>query len=222
MVLLIDNYDSFVFNLARYVTELGVETRVIRNDELTVAEVRALKPEAVILSPGPCTPQESGICIDVIRELGAEIPMLGVCLGHQAIGFALGASVVESSRPVHGRTSLVTHHQSDLFEGLPNPLRVGRYHSLVVVPASLPDALEVTAQTVDGIVMAVRHRDWPLYGVQFHPESVLTEQGHRLLANFLRLAGLKPGDAPEAEAASPAPEWDFFAQSIAPDATAAF
>jgi anthranilate synthase/aminodeoxychorismate synthase-like glutamine amidotransferase len=189
MILLIDNYDSFVFNLARYVEELGVETRVVRNDAITVGEIIALGPQAIILSPGPCGPRESGVCLNIIAELARTIPTLGVCLGHQAIAFALGGQVVESQAPVHGRASLVVHSGTGLFAGLPNPLQVGRYHSLIAEAASLPAELEVTARTEDGLIMAVQHRDWPLSAVQFHPESVLTVGGHQLLANFLNGAG---------------------------------
>ncbi len=214
MILLIDNYDSFVFNLARYLEELGVETRVVRNDAITVDEIRELAPRAVVLSPGPCGPQESGVCLDVVRQLGATVPMLGVCLGHQAIAHALGGEVVESGAPVHGQASLVAHTAAGLFAGLPNPLQVGRYHSLVAEESTLPASLEVTARTADGVVMAFQHRDWPLSGVQFHPESVLTQGGHRLLANFLRQAGLEvlaspAGDLPGVETGT-----DFYARPV--------
>jgi anthranilate synthase/aminodeoxychorismate synthase-like glutamine amidotransferase len=188
MILLIDNYDSFVFNLARYVTELGVEAEVVRNDAVSVSQVIESKPEVIILSPGPCTPAEAGICVDLVREVSGEIPLLGVCLGHQAIAAALGASVVRAPEPVHGRTSLVTHDGRQMFDSLPNPLRVTRYHSLVVEETSLPDELKVTSQTDDGLVMAFEHRRHPTFGVQFHPESILTQMGHDLMRNFLRLA----------------------------------
>ncbi len=214
MILLIDNYDSFVFNLARYVEELGVETSVVRNDAITVAEIQKRNPQAIILSPGPCGPRESGICLDVIRRFAPQVPILGVCLGHQAIAYALGGQVVESGAPVHGHASLVTHNGTGLFEGLPNPLQVGRYHSLVADPGSLPPGLEVTARTPDGVIMALQHRDWPLYAVQFHPESVLTQSGHHLLANFLNAAGCQhlaypAGDLPGIESDS-----DFYAQPV--------
>jgi anthranilate synthase/aminodeoxychorismate synthase-like glutamine amidotransferase len=214
MVLLIDNYDSFVFNLARYVEELGVETRVVRNDAITIADIRRLKPQALILSPGPCGPDQSGVCLDVIRHLSASTPTLGVCLGHQAIAAALEGRVVRAAMPVHGRSSLIIHPGSGLFEGLPSPLTVGRYHSLVAEPASLPKELEVTARTEDGIVMSLQHRTWPLWGVQFHPESVLTAGGHRLLANFLRMAGARVGECPEGDLPQGNAATDFYTQPI--------
>jgi anthranilate synthase/aminodeoxychorismate synthase-like glutamine amidotransferase len=192
MILLIDNYDSFVHNLARYLRRLGVETQVVRNDAIDVAAIRQLKPQAIVLSPGPCTPTEAGCSLDVVRELGAEIPLLGVCLGHQTIGAALGGRIVRAGRPMHGRTSLIEHDRTGLFEQLPNPMTVGRYHSLVIDPQTFPAELRVTATTTGGTIMAVAHRQWPLFGVQFHPESILTEGGYALLANFLRLAGIEP------------------------------
>lgn len=192
MILLIDNYDSFVYNLARYLTELGCETVVRRNDAVTVAEVARLDPQAVVLSPGPGTPQQSGICIPLIQELTGTVPILGVCLGHQAIAAALGAEVIRAEEPVHGRTSLIQHDGSTLFSGLPNPLRATRYHSLIVDESTLPGELRVTARTADGIPMALEHSGKPLFGVQFHPESILTEAGHALLANFLTVAGISP------------------------------
>ena len=188
MLLLIDNYDSFAYNLARYLIELGCEVRVVRNDAISVDQVRQLSPEAVVISPGPCTPKEAGVSCDLIRELGPAMPILGVCLGHQAIAAALGGSIVRAPEPVHGRTSNVYHDGTDLFAGLPNPLRATRYHSLIVDEATLPSDLVVTGRTKEGIPMALRHREWPLFGVQFHPESVLTQQGRLLLANFLTLA----------------------------------
>ena len=186
MILLIDNYDSFVFNLARYVGELGHRREVVRNDEVSVAEIERLGPEAIILSPGPCTPKEAGISTAVIAELGDRFPILGVCLGHQCIAEAYGGLVVRARRPMHGKTSLVAHDGKGVFEGLPDPLRVTRYHSLVADPARLPPELEVTAWSPEGEIMGLRHRSHPVEGVQFHPEAVLTERGHDLLANFLR------------------------------------
>lgn len=194
MILLIDNYDSFVFNLSRYIVELGFETQVVRNDAISVDDVRRLSPQAVILSPGPCTPNEAGICVELVRELSDTTPILGVCLGHQAVAAAFGTDIVRAPEPVHGRTSLITHDDSRLFSGIPNPCRVTRYHSLVVDETSLPGSLRMTARTDDGLIMAFEHLSLPVFGVQFHPEAVLTQSGHRLLANFLTAAGL-PLDA---------------------------
>ena len=192
MILLIDNYDSFVFNLARYFRELGCEVSVARNDHLTVEEVAAMRPAAIVLSPGPCTPNEAGISLEVVRQLGPTIPLLGVCLGHQTIAAALGGEVVRAAEPIHGRTSLVQHDEQRLFAGLPNPLTATRYHSLIVPEPTLPACLRPTGRTLDGVLMAFEHVEWPTFGVQFHPESVLTSGGHRLLHNFLELAGLGP------------------------------
>lgn len=202
MILLIDNYDSFVYNLARYLAELGCQTEVVRNDAVTVADVVRMAPEAIVISPGPCTPREAGISIELIREFGPRTPILGVCLGHQALGAALGAKVIRAPEPVHGRTSLIEHSGSLLFAGLPNPLRATRYHSLIVEESSLPRELRVIARTQDGTVMAVEHVEWPAFGVQFHPESILTQRGHGLLTNFLTIArlpvcGHPAGDIPE-------------------------
>jgi anthranilate synthase/aminodeoxychorismate synthase-like glutamine amidotransferase len=191
MLILIDNYDSFVHNLARYLRRLGQETLVIRNDEATPDELIERRPAAIIISPGPCTPAEAGCSIDVVRQAAGKIPLLGVCLGHQAFGAAFGARIVKARLPMHGRASRITHQDCDLFEDLPNPLTVGRYHSLVVDEASLPADLDVTARSEDRTIMALAHRKWPLFGVQFHPESILTEQGYAILANFLRLAGIE-------------------------------
>ncbi|GAA4420726.1 aminodeoxychorismate/anthranilate synthase component II [Bremerella cremea] len=192
MILVIDNYDSFVHNLARYFRQLGQKTVVRRNDAITLEEIKSLKPDAIVLSPGPCTPNESGICLDVVRQLGATVPILGVCLGHQAIFAALGGDVVRATAPMHGRSSPITHDEAKLFAGLPSPFSVGRYHSLVAERSSLPDCLRIDAETEDGTIMAVSHVEWPLVGVQFHPESVLTDHGYAMLANFLRLAGQTP------------------------------
>jgi anthranilate synthase/aminodeoxychorismate synthase-like glutamine amidotransferase len=190
VLLLIDNYDSFVFNLARYFERLGQATVVVRNDATDVTAIRAMRPEAIILSPGPCTPTEAGWSLEIVRELHEKIPILGVCLGHQTIAAALGGRVVQASEPMHGRASAVFHDGSGVFSGLPNPLSAGRYHSLVVEESTLPECLQVTARTADGIVMAVAHRHAPVVGLQFHPESILTEHGYVLLANFLRIAGI--------------------------------
>ncbi|MCA9207950.1 MAG: aminodeoxychorismate/anthranilate synthase component II [Planctomycetales bacterium] len=190
MLLLIDNYDSFVFNLARYFEQLGQATRVVRNDAIDVAEIRRQRPRAIVISPGPCTPAEAGCSLDVVRRLGREFPMLGVCLGHQAIAAALGGDVVRAATPMHGRTSPVWHDGAGLFAGLPQPMVACRYHSLVVDESTLPASLTVTARTVDDVVMGIQHRELPVFGVQFHPEAILTEGGLKLLDNFLRLAGI--------------------------------
>ncbi|HWL07452.1 MAG TPA: aminodeoxychorismate/anthranilate synthase component II [Planctomicrobium sp.] len=192
-VLLIDNYDSFVFNLARYFQELGLETDVCRNDARSVAEILASPPAAIVLSPGPSTPEAAGICIELIQKVQGTVPIFGVCLGHQAIGAALGGHVLRAPEPVHGRRSIVEHDGTGLFENCPIPLSVARYHSLIVDRATLPSSLHVTASTTDGLIMGLAHNSWPLFGVQFHPESILTEQGHRILYNFLRLSGVKIG-----------------------------
>ena len=190
MILLVDNYDSFTFNLFHLLAALGETCEVRRNDQLTVPDALAMRPDAILLSPGPCTPNEAGICLDLVRAAGS-VPVLGVCLGHQAIGQAFGGQVVRAPVPMHGKTSRVVHEGTDVFEGLPSPFSVVRYHSLVVEPETLPDALVPTAWTEDGVLMGLRHRERPLYGVQFHPESILSEQGHALVGNFLRLAGLE-------------------------------
>jgi anthranilate synthase/aminodeoxychorismate synthase-like glutamine amidotransferase len=204
VILLIDNYDSFVHNLARYFRRLGHETRLIRSDAVTAEEALALKPEAIVLSPGPCTPNEAGCSVDLVRRGAGKVPILGVCLGHQAIGAAFGAQVVLAPEPMHGRASAIRHAGEGIFAGLPSPLTVGRYHSLVVGGESLPAELEVTARGTDGVVMGLAHRKWPVVGVQFHPESVLTEGGYAMLANFLRLAGLdSPAQLPEVEQERP-------------------
>ncbi len=186
MILLIDNYDSFVHNLARYFEELGEETVVVRNDAIDLESAVALRPGQIVLSPGPCTPREAGICVDLTRLVGGRIPLLGVCLGHQCLGEAFGGRVVRG-RPVHGKVSAIEHEGIDLFSGLPAPLVVTRYHSLVVDPESLPPELVPLAWAPDGTLMALRHRTMPAWGVQFHPEAVLTTAGHALLANFLSL-----------------------------------
>ncbi|HVR73292.1 MAG TPA: aminodeoxychorismate/anthranilate synthase component II [Planctomycetota bacterium] len=184
MVLLIDNFDSFVYNLARYLEELGRETRVVRTDAITVNGIRALRPSAIVISPGPCDPSRAGISLDVVRELGAEVPILGVCLGHQVIGAAFGGSVIRG-KATHGRADEIHHDGRGIFKGIPNPFPGARYHSLVVSEEGLPGTLEVTARLEDGTIMALRHRRLPIVGVQFHPESILTHHGHSLLKNFL-------------------------------------
>jgi anthranilate synthase component II len=190
MLLMIDNYDSFTYNLVQYLQALGAEVKVVRNDELSVAQIEALQPERIVISPGPCTPNEAGVSVDVIRELGPRIPILGVCLGHQSIGQAYGGDVIRAGRIMHGKTSRIRHSGHGVFAGLPDDYEATRYHSLVVDRKTLPDALEVTAWTEhkDGTVeeiMGLRHREYPVEGVQFHPESILTEHGHALLKNFL-------------------------------------
>ena len=194
MIVIIDNYDSFVHNLARYFALLGQCVQVIRNDRTDAAAIRALSPQAVVLSPGPCDPLQAGCSIDVVRELFRDLPILGVCLGHQAIAAAFGGVVVRSDCPVHGRASLIHHCGQGVFAGLPNPIRAGRYHSLVVDRRSLPPELVQTAWMADDTLMALAHRDRPTVGIQFHPESVLTERGFDLLANFLRMAGVAVPD----------------------------
>ncbi len=186
MMLMIDNYDSFTYNLVQYLGELGEDVQVYRNDALTLSEIAAWKPSKIVLSPGPCTPSEAGVCVPLIQRFAGEIPILGVCLGHQAIGQAFGARIVRAGRVMHGKLSQVTHRGEGVFRGLANPLTATRYHSLVIERASLPPCLEVTAASEDGEIMGVRHRELPVEGVQFHPEAILTEQGHELLANFLK------------------------------------
>ena len=186
MLLMIDNYDSFTYNQVQYFGELGEEVRVFRNDEITVPEIAALKPARIVVSPGPCSPAEAGISVAVIKEFAGKIPLLGVCLGHQSIGAAFGGNIVHAKQLMHGKTSPVHHTDQGVFRGLPNPLTVTRYHSLAIERASLPDCLEVTAWTDDGEIMGVRHKTLLVEGVQFHPESILTERGHDLLKNFLK------------------------------------
>ncbi|MEM6615931.1 MAG: aminodeoxychorismate/anthranilate synthase component II [Pseudomonadota bacterium] len=188
MLLVIDNYDSFTYNLVHYVGEMGAEPVVYRNDEITVDEVRALKPRAIIISPGPGTPDDTGVCLDVIRQLGHTTPILGVCLGHQAIGQVYGGTVVRAATLMHGKTSPVGHQSKGVFCDLPSPLNVTRYHSLTIDNESVPSTLEVTAETEDGTIMGVRHTEYPVYGVQFHPESIASERGKEMIKNFLDLA----------------------------------
>ena len=186
MLLMIDNYDSFTYNLVQYLGELGAEVEVRRNDALSVGDVAAMKPAGVVISPGPCTPNEAGICVELVQKLGGRIPILGVCLGHQAIGQAFGGRIVHAGQVMHGKTSPIKHNGKDLFEGMPNPFAATRYHSLVIQRDSLPDCLEITAETDEGEIMGVKHKTYPIWGVQFHPESILTQHGHDLLRNFLK------------------------------------
>jgi anthranilate synthase/aminodeoxychorismate synthase-like glutamine amidotransferase len=206
MLLLIDNYDSFVHNLARYFERLGHATHVARNDTIDVNQARAMEPQAIVLSPGPCTPTEAGASLDIVQALYQVTPILGVCLGHQVIAAALGGEIVRAAMPVHGRSSVIRHDGTGLFAAVPSPLAVGRYHSLVVEPATLPAELRATAWTDDGILMACEHTHLPVYGVQFHPESILTDYGYDLLANFLGLAGLSIPSAPAMLIRSELPE----------------
>ncbi len=185
MVLVIDNYDSFTYNLVQYLGELGAGIQVRRNDEVTVADVRALRPSHLLVSPGPCSPKEAGVSVEAIRSLAGEIPILGVCLGHQAIGVAFGGEIVRAGKLMHGKTSEIRHDGKGVFRGLPDPFRATRYHSLVIRQESLPKDLIITARSEDGEIMGVRHRNLAVEGVQFHPESILTESGRKLLANFL-------------------------------------
>ena len=192
MLLLIDNYDSFTYNLVQFLGDLGAACDVRRNDKLTVGEALALGPKAVVLSPGPCTPSEAGICLDLIARAAPTLPILGVCLGHQAIGQAFGGRVIRAPQPMHGKLSEIRHRDRGLFKDLPARYQVTRYHSLIVERNTLPDCLEITAETDDGIIMGLAHRTRPVHGVQFHPESIASEHGHALLANFLSIAGLAP------------------------------
>ena len=187
MLLVIDNYDSFTYNLVQYFGELGADPLVKRNDEITPDEIAALKPERIVISPGPCTPNEAGISCEVIRRFGPATPLLGVCHGHQAIGQVYGGDVVRAGRLMHGKTSPILHHGTGVFAGLPNPFDATRYHSLLVQRSTFPAALEITAETAEGEIMGLRHREFPIHGVQFHPESILTLEGKRLLQNFLAL-----------------------------------
>lgn len=187
MILLIDNYDSFTHNLSRYIQCLGFETIVYRNDAITIAQIKALAPKAIILSPGPCTPKQAGICLETISAFASSIPILGVCLGHQAIAEAMGYPVVRANKPMHGKASRIFHEGNPLFSGIPSPFLAGRYHSLIVDIRDTAD-IRITAGTDDGVVMAIEHKTYPLYGVQFHPESILTEHGDVILKNFLNIA----------------------------------
>lgn len=185
MILIIDNYDSFVYNLARYIEELGKEAVVIRNDKLTILQIEKMAPEGIIISPGPKDPKDTGICRQVIDFFKGKIPVLGICLGHQTIGYVFGASIIHGKEPVHGKLSFINHDNEGIFRGIKNPLKVTRYHSLVIDKDNLPECLQITCTTEDGVVMGVRHKEYLIEGVQFHPEAELTECGHEMLGNFL-------------------------------------
>jgi anthranilate synthase component II len=190
MIILIDNYDSFAYNLVHYIGELGAEVAVHRNDKISVADVMAAKPEAIVLSPGPCDPDQAGICLDLVAAAAGNIPVLGVCLGHQTIGQAFGGKVIRAPKMMHGKVSRISHQNNSVFVGLPDGFQVTRYHSLMVEKETLPDCLEVTATSEDGLIMGLRHREHEIHGVQFHPESIASEHGHALIGNFLRSAGI--------------------------------
>lgn len=185
MILMIDNYDSFTYNLVQYLGELGADLQVWRNDKITMAQIEKMAPEKIVVSPGPCTPEKAGISIDVIKTFAGKVPILGVCLGHQSIGAAFGGRVIRGEYPVHGKTSMVKHDGKTIFKGLDNPFEATRYHSLIVERSSLPAVLEISAETEDGVIMGMRHREYDIEGVQFHPESILTTEGKKLLKNFL-------------------------------------
>ena len=187
MLLLIDNYDSFTFNLYQYLSELGAEVEVHRNDQISVEDCIAMRPEQVVISPGPCSPQEAGISVDLVKAFAGQAPLLGVCLGHQCIGEAFGGDVVSAGEIMHGKTSQITHDNRGVFTGLPNPFEAIRYHSLAIAPESMPDVLEVSARAESGVIMGVRHRQYVIEGVQFHPETIMTQHGHQLLQNFLSM-----------------------------------
>jgi len=191
MLLVIDNYDSFTYNIVQYLGEMQVEMQIFRNDQVSVDAVRKLNPERILISPGPCSPREAGLSNEIIRNFGPRVPTLGVCLGHQCIGHVFGGNVIVNFRMMHGKTSLIKHNGKDLFEGMANPFPATRYHSLVIERASMPECLEVTAETEEGEIMGVSHKEFPIWGVQFHPESILTENGRQILRNFLKLGGGK-------------------------------
>lgn len=193
MILMIDNYDSFTYNLVQYLGQLGAEALVRRNDKIDLPEIEALKPTAIFLSPGPCTPREAGITVAVIKHFSGRLPILGVCLGHQAIGYAFGAAVIRADRVMHGKTSEIINDGRTIFQGLPNPFKAGRYHSLIIDRQTLPAEFEISAHTQEGEIMGIRHREYLLEGIQFHPESILTPQGKRLIKNFLDLVADCPG-----------------------------
>lgn len=192
MILVIDNYDSFTFNLVQYLGELGEEVKVFRNDEITLSEIEALAPDHILISPGPCTPNEAGISLDLLQHFKGVIPIFGVCLGHQAIGAAFGGNVIRAERLMHGKTSPIHHHGTSVFEGLESPFTATRYHSLIVERETLPDCLEITAETAEGEIMGLRHKEYPIEGVQFHPESIITDHGHQMLRNFLKRRAGEP------------------------------
>lgn len=187
MILMIDNYDSFTFNIVQYLAQMGESVSVYRNDHINIDQIKRLSPRAIFLSPGPCSPSEAGITVDVVRQFHASVPMMGICLGHQCIGFAFGADIVRAQRIMHGKVSPVEHDGRTIFDGLPNPFSAGRYHSLLVRTETLPSCLEVSAKTAEGEIMGLRHREYPVEGIQFHPESVLTPQGKRIIRNFLKI-----------------------------------
>ncbi|MCE5198607.1 MAG: aminodeoxychorismate/anthranilate synthase component II [Armatimonadota bacterium] len=185
MIVMIDNYDSFTYNLVQYLGEMGQQLKIFRNDKITVGEIEEMEPDKIIISPGPCTPNEAGVSLEVIKHFAGKVPMLGVCLGHQSIGQALGGEIVRAQRLMHGKTSLIHHDGEGVFKGMPNPFEAIRYHSLLIRRETIPDCLQITAETDQREVMGVRHREYPIEGVQFHPESILTQEGKRLLANFV-------------------------------------
>lgn len=187
MILMIDNYDSFTYNLVQYLGEMGEELQVYRNDKITIPEIERLSPDRILISPGPCTPKEAGISVETINHFGGRVPIFGVCLGHQSIGHAFGGNIVRAGRLMHGKTSMINHDGKGIFAGIPNPFQAIRYHSLIIERETIPDCLEITAETDMGEIMGVRHKDMPIEGVQFHPESVLTEHGMDLLRNFLKM-----------------------------------
>jgi anthranilate synthase/aminodeoxychorismate synthase-like glutamine amidotransferase len=191
MILMIDNYDSFTFNIVQYLGQMGEDVRVYRNDKITLEEINRFNPQAIFLSPGPRSPREAGITVEVIRNFYTSVPIMGICLGHQSIGFAFGGEVVRAERIMHGKTSMVRHDGKTIFAGLPNPFSAGRYHSLIVKRETLPDCLEISAETEEGEIMGLRHKQYPVEGIQFHPESVLTPQGKRIIKNFLKYTGRK-------------------------------
>ncbi len=191
MILMIDNYDSFTFNIVQYLLQMGEDVRVFRNDRITLEEISRLNPQSIFLSPGPCSPREAGITVEVVRNFYKSIPIMGICLGHQSIGFAFGGEIIRARQIMHGKTSLMRNDGKTIFAGLPNPFSAGRYHSLVVKRETLPDCLEISAETDDGEIMGLRHRQYPVEGIQFHPESVLTPQGKRIIRNFLKYTGRK-------------------------------